>query len=168
MYQELELIVEKRTRKLMASEKRYKLLVDNFPNGIVFLFNAMLQFHVVGREFVFSEQYLPVDSTKRRFEDIFSEIIQAKLKPLFERTLAGERDILELLYEGRYYLFQAEPVNFETEDHFGMVISQDVTDQKRAKIEIQELLMRMRELSELKKKFVRQVSREFCTLRLPY
>ena len=118
-----------RQRKLEESERRYRTLIEHFPNGAVGLFDEDLRYTLVGGERIadleFSQDELVGMSIYERYpEDILTEI-----EPKFRAALDGEEHAFELVYDGRDLLVYTLPVRDDRGAVFaGMLVVQDITE----------------------------------------
>ncbi|AEH37224.1 PAS domain-containing protein [Halopiger xanaduensis] len=120
-----------RQRKLEEREQRYRTLAENFPNGVVTLYDEDLRYTLVdGKGF----EDLPQSATDlegRRPSDVFPTPVGAELEELFERSFDGERLVRKIEYEGQVWRVQAATITDEDGDVLsGMAIAQDVTERK--------------------------------------
>ncbi|WP_276299638.1 PAS domain S-box protein [Halorussus lipolyticus] len=130
---------EKYRNRLEASERRYRTLVENFPNGIVTLFDRDLRYTLAeGRGF----EEIPVepdDLEGEHFQDVWNETTAEDIRPAFESALDGEERSVELEYVGREWVVRAVPITDERGEVFaGMTMAQDITEQKRQERELRE------------------------------
>ncbi|WP_306056834.1 PAS domain-containing protein [Natronococcus wangiae] len=118
-------------RRLEESERRYRALVEHFPNGIVTLFDHDLEYTLAaGRAF----EELPIDPDDlegRQLRDAWPEDVAEALEPAFEAALNGEVRSVELEYADNEWIVHVVPITDERGDVFaGMTMAQDVTEQK--------------------------------------
>jgi PAS domain S-box-containing protein len=118
---------------LHTSEGRYRLLANNFPNGAVMLFDDELRYLVAdgkGLEPVgLSAEAL---EGKTIWEALPPETV-AVIEPHYRATLAGSSEVFEAPCAGFNYLVHTVPVrDSEGAIYCGMVMTQDITAQKRA------------------------------------
>ncbi|MFC4552112.1 MULTISPECIES: PAS domain-containing protein [Halorussus] len=117
-----------RERELVESERRYRTLVEHFPNGAVALVDEDLRYRTVGGN--------PLGSTTdepegRRLTDALPSELADELAPRYEAAFEGESSTFEIEYEGSSYRIWVLPVRDEDGDIFAAFgMSQDVTEQK--------------------------------------
>jgi PAS domain S-box-containing protein len=123
----------KRTEEaLRRSEKLYRLLAKNFPNGGVALFDDELRYLVAD-----GTELARVGLSKEGLEgrtiwEVFPPDVSKALEPVYRTALAGISTVEEISLRGNTYLRHAVPVSDERGEIIGgMVMSQDITDRKR-------------------------------------
>ncbi|WP_226021931.1 PAS domain S-box protein [Halomicrobium salinisoli] len=138
---------KQRERELEESERRYRTLVEHFPNGAVALVDEELNYQTVGGD--------PVDVANVTVDEVegapVSDVLPSKLAdalvPRYEAALAGESDDFEMEFGGAIYQFQVVPVRDESGEVFAALgMSQDITDRKERERERVESERRYRTL----------------------
>jgi len=120
-----------RERELRESERRYRTLAENFPNGIVTLFDHDFEYTLAAGKGFEKIPVEPADLEGRRFSEVWDEATTDALEPAFRAALDGEEGSVELDYEGREWVVHAVPVTGEEGEVFaGMTMAQDVTERK--------------------------------------
>ncbi|WP_254530082.1 PAS domain S-box protein [Natrinema gelatinilyticum] len=119
-------------RHLVESERHYRTLVENFPNGIVTLFDHDLTYTLAaGQEFA-TLPVEPSDLEGSHFREVWPAEAADALQPALQAALNGEYYSVELAYVGREWIVHAVPV---TNEHgtvlAGMTVAQDITEQKK-------------------------------------
>jgi PAS domain S-box-containing protein len=118
-------------RKLRQSERRYRTLVENFPNGAVALFDENLRYTVTGGQILGNLDISKEEVVGADIWDRYPEELAAKLEPKFRAALDGETNSFELEFHDRHWLAHTLPVSDDEGDVFaGMLMVQDVTEQK--------------------------------------
>ncbi|MEA5540427.1 PAS domain S-box protein [Limnoraphis robusta Tam1] len=124
---------------LRRSEARYQMLVNNFPNGAVMMFDHDLEYILVGglglAEVGLSKEYL---EGKTIWEVLPIQTCKL-LEPLYRRTLAGEEFVAELPFADRLFLVYFLPIIDQGIVQAGVVLSQDITQRKQAEQKLQQL-----------------------------
>ena len=138
-----------RERQLEQSEQRYRTLVENFPNGIVTLFDHDLQYELAaGQGF----DGIPVDQEGlqgKHFRDVWDEETVETLEPAFQAALDGEEQSVELEYAGREWMFRAVPITDEAGEVFaGMTMAQDITERKERERYLEDVKSRLEAATE--------------------
>lgn len=124
---------------LRCSEARYQMLVENFPNGAVMMFDRDLRYILIGglglAEVGLSKQEM---EGKTIWEALPKETCEL-IEPLYHRTLAGEEFVAELPFGDHIYLVYFFPIIDQETIQTGVVLTQDITQQKQAEQRLQQL-----------------------------
>lgn len=105
----------------------YQVLIDNFPNGVLVLFDAGLYYRIVGPETLpFSGRHT-VDMIDKHFYDHFPEGTAAELEPRLNATIDGEPQSFDIDYDGRVHHVETRPAQIN-ENSYGILVTQDVSD----------------------------------------
>ena len=124
---------------LRRSEARYQMLVDNFPNGAVFMFDHNLRYILAGglglSEVGLSKEQL---EGKTIWEALPTETCEL-IEPLYLRTLAGEQMVAEMPFADHLYLVYFLPIIDQGIVQAGVVLTQDITQRKQAEQRLQHL-----------------------------
>lgn len=128
---------KRRERELEESKNRYKALVDNFPNGIVTLFDEDFRYQIVGGELFDEFEISPGDVVGRMAYEHSAPEDTALLEPAYEAAMDGDSTSFETEYAGRTVQLRIVPIRDDTGTVFaGMAMSQDITEQKRQEEEL--------------------------------
>ncbi|MFC4544445.1 PAS domain S-box protein [Halosolutus amylolyticus] len=119
---------KERQRKLEASEQRYRTLAENFPNGVVALFDDDLRFTAAGGQLVDEFGVDRDDLIGQSIAERYPDDLSAEIEPHFRAALDGEERSFEVTYRGRELLAHTLPIEPAGEDHRGMLVVQDVTE----------------------------------------
>ncbi len=152
----LERKLTQRDRILRENEARYRLLIQNFPNGAVLLFNSELR-------------YLIADGTALKTLGLSKEQLEGQtiwqalpsetcsiLEPIYRQAIAGTATTVEVPYSDRIYLSHILPVRDESGEIFaGMVMTHDITERQRAEKQLAQLNRSLKTLSECNQVLVR-------------
>ncbi|MEZ3117308.1 PAS domain-containing protein [Halobaculum sp. MBLA0147] len=107
---------ERYRRALAAADERYRTLVDNFPEGAVFLFDADREFVLVGGSDVQAGSVDPSEYVGRRPADVFPDEMAARIERHQRRVLDGEETSLEVQYDGQTYSVDLYPLDTDDGD----------------------------------------------------
>ncbi|QLG48847.1 PAS domain-containing sensor histidine kinase [Natrinema halophilum] len=130
---------KERERALEESERRYRTLAENFPNGAVALFDEDLRYTAVGGKLLKVEGVDPEDRVGRSVYDLYPEEIVDQVEPYFRATLTGEPNTFETEYLDRHLLNQTLPVrNADDEIFAGMLVVQDITERREYQRKLEE------------------------------
>ncbi len=127
-----------REASLRENRKRYRTLVDNFPDGGVFLYDDDLRFELAAGEELDRVGLDPDDVVGRTLEDLFSEDIFGSQEPHYRAALDGETRTFEQQYLGEWYRVKTAPVGADGET--GMVVTQNVTELKERRRQLETLV----------------------------
>ncbi len=117
---------------LRRSEQFYRLLIEHFPNGTVALFDHDLRYRIVGGMGLAASGV-----TKERFEgktiwELFAPSLCTAIEPCYRKALAGQEAVVEVSYLNRALVVHTLPItNEDGSISVGMVVTQDITRQKR-------------------------------------
>jgi PAS domain S-box-containing protein len=140
---------KERERELEQSRRRYRTLVENFPNGAVGLVDEDLRYVVIG-----GTPIEGVDATPEELEGTpVGETLPLEVADVmvsrYEAALDGETRTGEVDVNGRSYLIRTFPVRDDDGDVFAaMGMSQDITDRKRVERERETQLRQQQVVSD--------------------
>lgn len=141
----------KRTEEaLRESEERYRTLVNNFPDGVVFLFDQDMRYLVAGGSQLSVLGVTPEMLEGKTLREAVPPDIAAIGEPLYRATLAGTAPAeLEQYYGDHTY--RTQPVslrNGKGDIVAGMIISQDITAHRQIEKALRESEERHRAMFE--------------------
>jgi PAS domain S-box-containing protein len=147
--------------KLEESERRYRTLAENFPNGIVTLFDHDLDYTLAaGQAF----DYIPVepgDVDGGNLHEVWDEDLAERLEPAFEAALDGEERSVELEYVGREWVVRVVPIFDEEGDVFGgMTMAQDITERIERERKLEETVEKLEASNERLESFASMLAHE--------
>jgi len=120
-----------RERALEESERRYRTLVEHFPNGAVGLFDEDLRYTAAGGQFMEEADIPKEERIGNSVYDIYPEDIVAEVEPYFQAALEGESNSFEVEYHDRHLFAYTLPVrDADDEVYAGMLVVQDVTERR--------------------------------------
>jgi len=134
------------TRALSRNRRRYRTLVEQFPNGLVTLFDEDLRYRIVGGDGFDRVERSPSDLEGERLQNAFGPEHVSDLEPRYRRALAGEPSVTEQTLDGRIFRIRIVPVYDDGEVVAGMTMSQDVTEQRETERELEATKRRYRTL----------------------
>ena len=128
-----------RERELRESERRYRTLAENFPNGIVTLFDHDFEYTLAAGKGFEKIPVEPVDLEGQRFSEVWDDATADALEPAFRAALDGESNSFEIEFYGRHLHAHTLPVR-DTEDEIfaGMIVAQDVTERREYERKLEE------------------------------
>src|SRR4029079_11856148 len=120
----------------------------NFPNGALLLFDHDLRFVMADGTALRS---MPQTLAGRTMREALPAEVCGPLEPLYRDALEGRPGTIELQYRGRCHNIQVVPVRDEQGTVTGgLSMSQDVTEQREARQDIQRLNLELeRHVGEL-------------------
>lgn len=162
--EELEKRVERRTEQLDSSQKLYRLIASNFPNGSINVFDRELRYvFAEGKELrklgLVGQQLIGTRYIDRLHPSI-AEGVEKKLN----MVLAGQSTSFEIEYKNNFYVINAVPLRGSKEKiEQILVIEKNISENKKNEQQMKEMLEKERHLNELKSRFVSMASHEFRT-----
>lgn len=156
LWKRLNQKLTERDRHLRDSEARYRILIENFPNGAVLLFNSQLRYLLAdgtGLETVgLSKAQLEGKTINEAFPPETCKLIE----PIYRRAIAGAATTVEISHAERTYLEYTLPVRDENGEVFtGMVMTQDITERKQVEEQLHQVNRALQTLSECNQALVR-------------
>jgi len=116
-----------------SSERLYRLLASNFPNGAVILFDRDLRFTIADGKGLADIGLSSATVEGQTLWDIFPPDLTAQLERLYRAALAGTASATELPLGNRVYETYIHPVKNEQDEIFaGLIVAQDITERKGA------------------------------------
>lgn len=160
---ELEARVAARTEALRRSQQLYSLIAHNYPNGLIAILDNTFKFRFLdGREMT----RLDIDTEVllgRKQQEGF-EAHSGLIATQYRKALAGEHVAFECTFSGNTYNFRVVPLpNENREIDQLLVVVDNITEQKKAALEVERALAKERQLNNLKSRFVSMASHEFRT-----
>ncbi|NDJ62359.1 MAG: PAS domain S-box protein, partial [Chloroflexi bacterium] len=159
---------------LQYSENLHRILVDNFPDGAVALYDQALRCTLVGGRELERLGAFPHDLDSWELRQIFPPQIYAASAPLLEGALRGETGQAEAAFGDLTYLVQTLPIRNGTRQVVaGLMVMQNITARKQltqqqlqSRLDEERLRLSVqteRDLSDLKTRMMLRLSHEFRT-----
>ncbi len=162
--QELEKRVQERTIELEKSQKLYKLIAQNFPNGEINVFDRKFNYVFVEGMELFKRGITSENLIGTNFLDRLNDDIRDKIKEKLVAVLNGENCSFEQETNGKTFMIYAVGLkDIHNDINQILMVSQNITNLKKAENEMKELLIKEKNLNELKSRFVSMASHEFRT-----
>jgi len=126
-------------RALEESERRYRTLVNHFPNGAVGLFDEELTYTIAGGKMLGELGIDPNDVVGTSIYERYPDDLIEQVKPHFQAVFDGESATFEAEYHDRHLLAHTLPVrNPDDEIYAGMLMIQDITERTEYRKRLEE------------------------------
>lgn len=126
----------------------HRVLIENFPNGVLVLFDADLYYRIVGPETLpFSGRHA-VDMVDNHLYDLFPEDTGAVLEPRLNATIDGASQSFDINYDGRVHHVETRPTQID-EKPYGILITQDVSDVRQTAEELEQQNKRLDQFASM-------------------
>ncbi|WP_458185572.1 PAS domain S-box protein [Haladaptatus sp. NG-WS-4] len=140
---------KERERALEESERRYRTLAENFPNGSVVLFDHGLRYTLVEGKLAERLDIDPENMVGNPVGDVHPPEASDVFERNYRAALEGYENSFEVTYDDRILRVWAIPVRDDDGEVFaGMGMSQDVTEQVVQRQALEESEQRYRTLAE--------------------
>ncbi len=137
-------------RERRHTERRYRLLAENIPDGAVFTFDDSLEYQLAAGELISKFGYSETDLLGEKVGSVAGSD-GPEVLPWYEAALEGERTDSQIELYDRTLRVQIVPVDNPEGDSaniHGMALVQDITDDARRRRELYEERERFRLLIE--------------------
>jgi PAS domain S-box-containing protein len=125
--------LKKTENALRKSEALYRAVVENFPEGAIYVFDHDLRFRVADGMAMKSLGFTRKGLEGKTIREAVDEQTYSILEKRYPRVLAGESLHYETELKGRVFSSEYLPIRDENGNvTAGMVVSKDITDRKRA------------------------------------
>ena len=142
--------LEETVARLADSERRYRTLTENFPNGTVALLDTDLRYTLVGGQGFEEFDLEPGDLRGERIHDVFVEEYLEVFEPNYRATLAGEPTSFEVAVQGRTLEFRTHPLTDDDGEVYAILsMMQDVTARERSERELRRRARQQQVVAEL-------------------
>ena len=132
-------------RALDAVTSQYQTLIENFPDGAVFLFDTDLRYVRAGGQELSAVGLSPEDVVGEQPHDLFPDEVADETVARYRETLAGDSGTFEQSFGGERYRVRTVPVRDDDGTVvYGMAVSQNVTE----RVEQRQALARQNERLE--------------------
>jgi PAS domain S-box-containing protein len=125
---------------LRESEALYRTIIENFPDGAIYVFDHDLRFRVADGQALKTLGYSRESLEGKTIWEINDEEISKILEQRYLKILAGESHHFETPLKGRIFSSSYVPIRDENKKVIaGMVVSQDITERRRIEKALQQL-----------------------------
>lgn len=129
--------LRKAREEMRLSEKLYRQIAANIPQSAIFIFDKEMRYLVAEGPLV-GVVSKPKDQIEgKTIYDAFRPEDRAYIETHYQKILAGESSTYQYDYNGMYMLVRNSPIRDDNGDIlYGMVITLDITDLKKAQGEL--------------------------------
>jgi PAS domain S-box-containing protein len=159
-------VINQQNAALLESENYYRALAQNFPGGLVTLFDTNLRFIIYNGNILKKLGTSPEKYEGKTLQESLPLELSAVFEPYYRKALGGEVSHFDFIPQGIDEVFEVQvlPVkDIDGRTFAGMSVFQDITTHRRLEEELRQTVERERELSELKSRFITTTSHEFRT-----
>jgi PAS domain S-box-containing protein len=137
-------------QELKAVSSQYQTLVENFPDGAVFLFDTDLEYVRAGGQELTAVGLSPGEVAGATPHDLFPEDIADQIVRHYRETLDGGSHTFEQEYRGERYRVQTTPVRAGAgEIAYGLVVSRNITGETERRQELERQKTRLEEFASI-------------------
>ena len=134
---------------LRESEATYRALAESFPNGALFIMDQALRYRAADGEALTQAGLRREEILGRHTKDVFPDLWPV-LEPHLKRALQGEQVYYEVEYEGRHYSNLTAAVKRDGQLPGQIIVmTQDITERKRAEQERTTLESQLRQSQKM-------------------
>ncbi|MEQ8672639.1 MAG: PAS domain S-box protein [Aggregatilineales bacterium] len=121
-------------QQLRNRETLYRTLARNLPNSAILLYDHDLRYLIAEGDALEDSGYVTANMEGKTIHEVLPEETAKRLEPLYRQALQGETLSFELPSRGRIFAAQMLPIYDGRGAIFaGMIVSQDITEEKRNK-----------------------------------
>lgn len=124
------------TRSGDSPEGGQRALIENFPNGVLVLFDETLQYRIVGPAVLPFSKRRAADMVGHTVDELFPEETVSHLVPELQATIEGEARSFDIEYDHRIHHIETQPVRIDGEP-FGVLVTQGVTEERETAEELE-------------------------------
>lgn len=151
-------ILKRVQEDLRTSEQLYRTIAHNFPNGTIFLFDRNLRYLVADGQGLAHLQLRREALEGHTLSEVLSSEIYTSTEPLYQTALDGRERVEEIQYRDQTHLVRAVPIrNEEGEVILGMIVSQNITEQKQAELALQRANQHLAEVNQHLERSVKEL-----------
>ena len=136
---------ERLEAELRRREALYRAILGEFPNGAVMVFDRELRYRLAEGKGLAEVGLSKAGLEGRTIREALPPETCAAIEPAYRAALAGEPTSFEVPFGGRHYLIQVSPLSAGAGEPLGMVVTQEITERKRAEDEVRRLNAELRQ-----------------------
>lgn len=160
----LEEQVKERTKHLEESQRLYKAIARNFPNGTISVIDQDFNYIFTEGQQLYKRGITSEHLIGSNYIERLNPKIQKDIEDHLKTVLHGEEVSFEVTLDGGIYLVYAAPlINSHQLVDRVLIVEQNISSQKKAEQDILNSLEKEKELSSMKSQFVSMASHEFRT-----
>jgi len=125
------------TSQTSPSQSAIEALVQNFPNGVLVLFDGDLRYRAVGPDVLPFSNAKATELIGRSIHELFPEQTARRLEPELRATLQGNARSFDIEYDDRIHHIETKPTKVDGEA-YGVLATQDVTQERETADSLQE------------------------------
>ena len=126
-------------KKVKENRQLYNALTTNFPGGTIDIINKDYEYVFTGGQELEDLPQNAEDVVGKSIYEIYSKPLAKQLKAHLERCFKGDHVTFDISYQGKYWNAYAIPLsNEENEVDKVMLLSQNITQQRKADIGLKE------------------------------
>ncbi|MFB6267260.1 MAG: sensor histidine kinase [Halodesulfurarchaeum sp.] len=107
----------------------WRAAVDNFPNGVLVLFDTDLRYRLVGPEVLPFSKRRAADMVGKTIYELFPEETAAELETELRATLDGSSRSFDVTFDGRIHHLETQPVDIRGTS-YGVLVTQEVSEER--------------------------------------
>ncbi len=115
--------------QISPGQEAMEALIQNFPNGVLVLFDDDLRYRVVGPEVLPFSKMEATELLGQSIHDLFPERTANRLEPELRATIRGEPRSFDIEYDDRVHHIETKPAEIDG-DTYGVLATQDVTQER--------------------------------------
>lgn len=117
-------------------QRAMEVLVQNFPNGVLVLFDDGLRYRVVGPDVLPFSKTEATELLGQSIHDLFPERTATRLESELRATIRGESRSFDVEYDDRVHHIETKPAEIDG-DRYGVLATQDVTQERETAAALQ-------------------------------
>ncbi|SFG04723.1 PAS domain S-box-containing protein [Halopelagius inordinatus] len=137
-----------RERRLRESKQQYRTLAENFPNGVVTMFDNDLEYMLAAGRGFDELPLSPTDVEEESVRTVWPEHVSEAIESAFRANSDGEPQTVETEYANREWVVHVVPIDDQEGNVFGgMTIAQDITERNEYRKRLEESNERLEEFA---------------------